>query len=128
VKVSRRLALGPDDLVLTVATDGAALYPSEHPKILQRDFPGGFGAREAEAVFRCWMLEADPGETRVCDEAERRRIFNLGYYTWVEQQGVSIADFTARRSQTFWRSLREAPPRWDELIGDFNAATGVRVG
>ncbi len=27
---------------------------------------------------------------------DRERIFNLGYYTWVEQQGVSLAEFTAR--------------------------------
>ena len=37
---------------------------------------------------------------------ERTRIFNLGYYTWVEQQGVSIEDFVARRDQAFWSDMQ----------------------
>ena len=42
------------------------------------------------------------------DRYARERIFNLGYYTWVEQQGVSLADFEARRAQqTENRSLNE---------------------
>ncbi len=32
---------------------------------------------------------------------DRKRIFNLGYYTWVEQQGVSVEDFDRRKQQEF---------------------------
>ena len=56
---------------------------------------------------------------------ERERIFNLGYYTWVEQQGVSLEDFQARRDPAFWAALREAVAGWDDLIDDLNARTGV---
>ena len=56
---------------------------------------------------------------------DRRRIFNLGYYTWVEQQGVSIADFEVRRSQAFWTETRDQVHVWDELIDEFNARTGA---
>ena len=34
--------------------------------------------------------------------ADRDRIFNLGYFTWVEQQGVPLDEFEARRDQAFW--------------------------
>ena len=51
----------------------------------------------------------------------RRRIFNLGYYTWVEQQGVSVEDFERRRSQSFWDGIADSLPQWDALIEDFNA-------
>ena len=45
--------------------------------------------------------------TRIeCTERDRNRIFNLGYYTWVEQQGTPFELFEARRSQEFWRGLR----------------------
>ena len=44
---------------------------------------------------------------------ERSRIFNLGYYTWVEQQGVPLAAFERRRSQEFWAGLRRSVPAWD---------------
>jgi cysteine synthase len=56
---------------------------------------------------------------------DRERIFNLGYFTWVEQQGTSIEDFEVRRSQGFWRGLRDAIPEWDEAIREVNARTGV---
>jgi hypothetical protein len=52
--------------------------------------------------------------------ADRDRIFNLGYYTWVEQQGVSIEEFEARRDPAFWVATREIVETWDELIAAFN--------
>ena len=61
-------------------------------------------------------------------EADRRRVFNLGYYTWVEQRGESIESFTARRDQSFWRGLRGAIPQWDAMIDEFNARTGALNG
>ena len=41
---------------------------------------------------------------------DRKRIFNLGYFTWVEQQDVSIEDFERRREERFWRDLVETIP------------------
>jgi len=38
------------------------------------------------------------------------------YFTWVEQQGVSLEDFEVRRSQAFWRDLAKLVPAWDEQI------------
>ena len=54
-------------------------------------------------------------------DADRRRIFNLGYYTWVEQQGTPFELFEQRRSQDFWRGLRRFIGVWDEMIAEFNA-------
>ena len=56
---------------------------------------------------------------------DRKRIFNLGYYTWVEQQGVRFEDFDRRKDQRFWRGLVDSIPAWDRLIEDFNAEAGV---
>ena len=56
---------------------------------------------------------------------ERQRIFNLGYFTWVEQQGISLADFDKRRSQDFWRGLQNLVPQWDEMITAFNRDSGM---
>ena len=41
---------------------------------------------------------------------DRKRIFNLGYYTWVEQQGVSIEDFDRRKNQEFLALARRQHP------------------
>ena len=127
VKTAKRLGLGPDDVVLTLATDGDAMYASEHARTLARDFDGRFGRDDAAETFERWMLGADKESTRVLDDAERRRIFNLGYFTWVEQRGVSLANFEARRDPAFWVGLRTRLAAWDAGIAEFNARTGVRV-
>jgi cysteine synthase len=125
IKVARLLRLAPDEAIVTVATDGAALYRTEVDKVLARDFPDGFGATEAAETFgRCLEGQGTDDMLELALE-DRHRIFNLGYYTWVEQQGVSIEDFEARRSQGFWLGLRDAMTVWDEMIREFNARTGV---
>ena len=56
---------------------------------------------------------------------DRERIFNLGYFTWVEQQGVTLQEFTARRSQRFWKDLLAIVPEWDQMIEELNAKTAT---
>jgi hypothetical protein len=58
---------------------------------------------------------------------DRKRVFNLGYYTWVEQQGISVEDFDRRKSQDFWEGLVGGIPAWDRLIQEFNAEVGART-
>ena len=113
--------LGPDDAVITIATDGAALYPSERAKTLAGRFGGDFTTVDAAEVFGEHLAHVDTAHTIDCTERDRNRIFNLGYYTWVEQQGTPFELFEARRHQDFWRGLRRYLPVWDEMIGEFNA-------
>ena len=51
---------------------------------------------------------------------DRKRIHNLKYYTWVEQQGVSLADFDVRRDQAYWDGLMDLVAVWDGMIDAFN--------
>ncbi|MGZ8570997.1 MAG: pyridoxal-5'-phosphate-dependent protein subunit beta, partial [Actinomycetota bacterium] len=125
IKLAKHLHLGPDDVIMTVATDGAALYVSERDKVLARDFGGGFDEAAAAEVVGEHLLGADDGHLLDLGPEERERVFNLGYFTWVEQQGVSIGDFVARRDQSFWHGLRDAIGVWDGLIDDFNGRVGV---
>jgi cysteine synthase len=125
VKTAKYLCLGPDDVIMTVATDGAAMYGSERERIAARDFPDGFDVADAAEVFGRWMLGTGPDDLLETTLADRNRIFNLGYYTWVEQRGVSLADFEARRDQRFWTGLRDLLPAWDAMITEFNERTGL---
>jgi cysteine synthase len=127
VKTAKYLGLGPSDVVLTVATDGAEMYASERERIAARDFPDGFGPVDAGEVFGRWMLGAGTDHLLETTLADRNRIFNLGYYTWVEQQGASLAVFESRRHQRFWTGLRDLLPAWDARIEEFNRQTGLAV-
>jgi hypothetical protein len=125
IKTAKVLDLGPDEAVVTIATDGAAMYMSELDKITARDFPGGFDGVAAAETFGRHVLGAGEEHVLELTRKDRDRIFNLGYYTWVEQQGIPLAEFEARRDQAWWRDLRTLLPAWDAMIEEFNATTGV---
>jgi hypothetical protein len=120
ITTSKLLGLGPDDAIVTVATDGAALYSSERDKVRARDFGGGFTNLDAAQVWGQHLADVPTAHAIELTERERNRIFNLGYYTWVEQQGTPFELFEQRRSQDFWRGLRRFLPVWDEMITEFN--------
>ena len=125
IKVAKQFDLGPDDVIATVATDGAAMYHSERDLAVAKYFPGGFDELGAAEVFGEHLLGVTTDHMRELTYEERTRIFNLGYYTWVEQQGITIEDFEARRDQSFWKAQHAKAEVWDELIDEFNARTGV---
>ena len=120
IKTARLLDLGESDALITVATDGAALYPSERAKTLATRFGGDFSAPDAAEVFGEHLAHTSTEHMIDCTEADRRRIFNLGYYTWVEQQGTPFELFEERRHQSFWRGLRRYVGVWDSMIDEFN--------
>jgi cysteine synthase len=121
IKTARHYELCEDDVVLTVATDGAAMYRSEASTALRKYFGGQFSERDATRVVRQHLLEADDSDVLELTPSERRRIFNLGYFTWVEQRGVSLDAFTARAEPEFWRTLRGALEAWDRSIEELNS-------
>jgi cysteine synthase len=128
IKTARYFGMGPDDVVATVATDGAAMYDSEVERLSPRHFSGGFDDVAAAETFGRHVLGADTEHLLELRHEDRNRIFNLGYFTWVEQQGVPLEAFDARRSPAFWQELREVIPAWDRRIEEFNARTGVLEG
>ena len=120
IKTAKLLDLGEGDALITVATDGAALYPSERAKTLATRFSDGFSPTDAAEVFGEHLAHTSTEHMIDCTEADRRRIFNLGYYTWVEQQGTPSELFEERRHQSFWRGLRRYVGVWDAMIDEFN--------
>jgi cysteine synthase len=121
IKTARLLDLGPTDCLITVATDGGDLYPSERAKTLATRYGGEFDAADAAEVFGTHLGSIGTEDMIECSHRDRNRIFNLGYYTWVEQQGTPFELFEERRSQEFWRGLRRYVGVWDEMITEFNA-------
>jgi cysteine synthase len=125
IKTAKRLDLSADDVLLTVATDSAALYASERAKFAAERFPGGFDRLAAGEVFGQYLAGIADNDVLELTHHDRSRIFNLGYYTWVEQQGVPLALFERRRHQDFWRQWRGMAAHWDGLIEEFNRDAGV---
>ncbi|MDZ5695694.1 pyridoxal-phosphate dependent enzyme [Chelativorans sp. M5D2P16] len=124
IKLARHLDLGEDDALMTVATDSAEMYGSQAEKTLKQDYPEGFDTVSAAEVAGRYLFGAATDNLEELDHVGRQRIFNLGYYTWVEQQGVALDDFDRRRDPRFWDGLMDMVPIWDGLIDALNARLG----
>jgi len=120
VKYAKYMDLGPNDVVMTVATDGADMYASELAAAEKKYFEGTFGEIEAAESYGRHLLGAAIDHVQELGRFDRERVFYLGYYTWVEQQGTSLEDFDRRRDQSFWDDLLNLVPVWDKMIDAFN--------
>lgn len=127
IKAAKQWELGADDVIVTVATDGHELYLSEFEKTMASRYPNGFTAADAAEVYTTHIAGADTSAVLEMTPENSRRVFNLGYYTWVEQQGTPFEEFEARRDQSFWDALRPLVGQWDEGIAEFNERSGVRA-
>jgi len=125
IKTARYFDLTEKDVIVTVATDGSGLYDSERDKTIARDFGGDFDALAAAETYAGHLTGLDGDHYLETGHRDRRRIFNLGYFTWVEQRGVGLDEFDQRADQRFWKGLQDVLPVWDDMIGEFNAKTGV---
>src|SRR5204863_543741 len=126
IKMAKHGGLGSDDVILTVATDGHEMYGSELRRYLRRRHNKGELTPEVAAeIVGQHLLGAGTEHVLDATPRERERIFSLGYFTWVEQQDIALADFDRRRSQAFWRGLQDLVPQWDEMISAFNRDSGM---
>ena len=126
IKMAKHCRLGPADMIITVATDGHAMYASELARYLRRRHNRAELIPEVAAeIVGQHLVGAGTEYVLDASERERQRMFNLGYFTWVEQQGIALADFDSRRSRQFWRGLQDLVPQWDEMIEAFNRDSGM---
>lgn len=123
IKLARYLGLGEDDAIVTVATDGASMYETEKAGTLKKHGWDSVDSDAAAHLHGAYLKAVATDHLLETRETDRNRMFNLGYYTWVEQQGIALADFDRRRNQAFWRGLRDLIGTWDELIIRFNEET-----
>lgn len=113
IKAARHYGLGPAELVVTLATDGFDRYPSVLRRLTHERGPmTGEVARRRLSIFRGqkgdWILEG----TR----ERRRRWHNQKYFTWVEQQGKTVAELRAQQDPAFWRAHQEQAHEIDRRI------------
>ena len=57
---------------------------------------------------------------------DKKRMHNLKYFTWVEQQGKDVEELNAQwYDENYWQIQFQKAEEWDEKIRDFNEKTGV---
>ena len=119
IKLAKKMKLTKNDAIITVATDGADLYETELAKTKQH-FSKIYDQITCAEIFAKNFEAITVDHTLELNQIEKERIFNLGYYTWVEQQGINLEDFEKRRNQSFWDKHFSDMISLDEKIKEFN--------
>ncbi|MEX2161269.1 MAG: pyridoxal-phosphate dependent enzyme [Anaerolineales bacterium] len=124
IKMAKHYDLGPDDVLLTVLTDSMELYGSRLKEMHAE--MGAYNEQQAAADRARWLLGENTDNMLETNEQDRRRIHNLKYYTWVEQQGRTYEEIQAQWHQAdYWTGVQRQVPEIDVLIEEFNAKVGL---
>jgi len=127
VKFARYWELGGRDVVLTVLTDSMELYGSRLREM--RAGRGEYAERQAIADRARYLLGLGTDNLVELRHTDRRRIHNLKYFTWVEQQGKSVTELQAQwRGRDYWTGVQTQIAEIDALINEFNGRVGPRSG
>jgi cysteine synthase A len=124
IKMAKYYEMNENSIVVTLATDSMDLYGSRYQEA--RVQFGEYTEMDAALDFeRCllgqtvdWMMELTYWD--------KKRMHNLKYFTWIEQQGKTIEELDAQwYDDNYWKSQFESYKKWDELIREFNEKTGL---
>ena len=125
IKMAKYYELTEHDVVASVMTDSASMYASRVKELQEED---GAYTREMAAVdFHTHILGEKTDNMQELTYVDRKRIHNLKYYTWVEQQGRTSEELNALwyDEEHTWRSVQKDADRIDDMIREFNEETGL---
>jgi len=119
VKLAKYFELSEDDVVLTVLTDSMDLYGSRLEEM--RESEGAFDNAHAAATYARYLLGQGVDNVLELTYPERKRVHNLKYYTWVEQQERELEELQAQWfDESYWTGVQKQLPEIDALIEGFN--------
>ncbi|MCD6287397.1 MAG: pyridoxal-phosphate dependent enzyme, partial [Anaerolineae bacterium] len=124
IKAVKWYELTGRDVVLTVWTDSMELYQSRLKEL--REMHGEYTELDAAADYERYLLGEDIGNMTELNYRDRKRVHNLKYYTWVEQQGKSYEEIQAQwYDETYWTGIQGQIAEMDVLIDAFNERVGL---
>jgi cysteine synthase A len=124
IKFAKWYELGENDIVLTVSTDSMELYGSRLQEL--REERGEYTNTDAAVDYHRYLLGCTVDHVEELGYWDRRRIHNLKYFTWVEQQGKTYEEIQAQWYEpNYWRDIQAQVEEIDALVERFNEMTGL---
>ena len=124
IKMARYYELTENDVVATVLTDSAEMYGSRIDELREQN--GAYNALAACRDFYQHLASIRTDHMLELNYQGKKRIHNLKYYTWVEQQGRSVQELNDQwYDDSYWTSVHAQAQEIDCLIDEFNERTGV---
>jgi len=124
IKLAKYYELTENDIIITIFTDSVELYESRLQELQERY--GDYNSLAAEIDWNRTIAEQTIDYFQELRYYDLKRIHNLKYFTWVEQQGKDVEELNAQwYDETYWPERFGIVSVWDQLIREFNQKTGL---
>jgi cysteine synthase A len=124
IKMAKYYEMDEHDIILTILTDSMELYTSRLKEMRQEY--GEYSENQAAADFARYLQGVTTDHMIELAYPDRKRVHNLKYYTWIEQQGKTYPEIQAQwYDPDYWTDLQSQVGEIDELIKAFNAEVGI---
>jgi cysteine synthase A len=120
IKFAKWYELTGNDVVMTLGTDSMEMYGSRLTEMNAER--GEFTSLDAAGVYHRYLMGQSRANVQELDYYQRKRIHNLKYYTWVEQQGKTYDEIQAQwYDPDYWTGIQAMADPIDEMIESFNS-------
>ncbi len=124
IKMAKYYEMNENDIIFTVATDSMELYQSRLKELHAEHGP--YTELDAGKDFEACIEEIGTDRMLELSYWDKKRMHNLKYYTWVEQQGKTVEELDAQwYDEDYWSVRLDSYKKWDEEINEFNEKTGL---
>lgn len=124
VKMAKYYEYNENDIIFTVFTDSADMYISRLNEMNQ-EF-GAYSKEQARLDWQTKMIHQSIDYLHELNYMDRKRVHNLKYFTWIEQQGKTVEELNTQwYDEDYWPERFNTAPVWDEHINSFNEKTGL---
>lgn len=125
IKMAKYYEMTSEDVIATVLTDSATMYGSRIEELADED--GAYTPTMAAVDHNVHMLGVKTDNLEELSYNGKKRIHNLKYYTWVEQQGRQTEELNALwyDVEGTWEAVHKQAAAIDDLINEFNDRTGL---
>ncbi len=120
IKFAKYYELTEKDTIFTVFTDSMDLYHSRIAE-LHEEY-GEYSREQAVRDYHSYLLGIKTDSMLELTYPERKRVHNLKYFTWVEQQGKEVDELNAQWYDwpEYWTNIQAQMEEIDTLIKEFN--------
>ncbi|MBT4264299.1 MAG: pyridoxal-phosphate dependent enzyme [Deltaproteobacteria bacterium] len=124
IKFAKYYEMDSNDVIMTVLTDSMDLYGSRLQELTTER--GAFSETDAAIAYENRLQSLTIDYMEELTYYGRKRIHNLKYYTWVEQQGKTYEEIQEQwTNDAYWTGIVKYMDEMDELIEAFNEKTGL---
>jgi len=124
IKMAKYFEYTEHDIILTILTDSMELYGSRLQEMHQEY--GEYSEYNAAADFARYLLGESTDNMLELTYTDRKRVHNLKYFTWVEQQGKTYNEILSQWYEPdYWIDVQRQVPEIDAMIEEFNTEAGL---